>query len=200
MNCSFLLCATLLAPQGPTDWARDGVDPRHPGAVVVVGMPELSPREAMASAEAEARAIRRQRLESRGAELIEDRARFWLPPFVRSRALAGWVDEQGAALPLELLDREETVRDHGFGKSFQTHLVVGSAEPNEAALRRLARRLDREGQRFLATCGGTLGLWAVLAFAWAWFDRLSRGYMTGRLAAIAVAMGVVVPGVAFLVL
>ena len=35
--------------------------------------------------------------------------------------------------------------------------------------------------------------WLVLAFGYAWLDRLSRGYMTGRLRLLGVLSGVAVP-------
>ena len=48
--------------------------------------------------------------------------------------------------------------------------------------------------------GGAVAFaWATLALAVGWFDRLSRGYMTGRLRLLGVLLGVAVPAIAVVV-
>jgi len=56
---------------------------------------------------------------------------------------------------------------------------------------------DLRGQALAFLAGASLW-WGLLAFLVGWLDRLSRGYMTARLSAIGVALGVSVPSLAFL--
>ena len=47
--------------------------------------------------------------------------------------------------------------------------------------------------------GGMTVTWVFLALLLSWMDRLSRGYMTGRLRAIGVLGGLLMPAALFLV-
>ncbi len=198
-----LLVACALSLQAPqhavtASWVDDGVDPSRPNAVTYTGTVELTPAEAFTAAKTRAEELTRQRLRTYGAKAAEEVSPFWLPQFVRNQQIDRWVDRQLRREPPAVLDRDDVIRDHGFGKSFQTKLLVDSPEPSARALRRLSHRIDGAGELFLAKCGGTVVFWGVLALVFWWLDRLSRGYMSGRLFLLAASLGISVPGVAFL--
>jgi len=46
-------------------------------------------------------------------------------------------------------------------------------------------------------CGGTVILWAALALLCGWLDRLTRGYMSGRLRLLFSGVGLGLPAIAF---
>lgn len=198
MFATLLVCAmSLQTPQvEPAAWVEDRVDPRRPTAVAFTGTVELTPAEAFESAREQADTGMRMQLE-RAAQTLASQP-FWLPDFVANAVRERWLDRQACLYEVEVVDRSDVIRDHGFGKSFQTHLLVANVEPSKSEQRRLSRSMRDAGYLFLAKCGGTVALWFLLALAFWWVDRLSRGYMSGRLRLLAVGAGLVIPGVAFL--
>ena len=168
-------------------------------AVAVRGTPELSEREAYAAAREAATAEGRSRWERRSERIVEELRPSWIPAAVAQRAMQRELERQDLAASLRVVDREDRSREHEFGTSWQTTLWVAEDEAFvqrvEARLRRAL--LDVRGQA-LVFLAGTAGLWAVLALAVSWFDRLSRGYMTTRLCALGIALGLAVPSLVFL--
>ena len=71
-----------------------------------------------------------------------------------------------------------------------------TTERSEQRLRSELRRLEKStAYKF----GGIAAGWTLLAVALAWVDRLSRGYMTGRLRAVGLLAALAMPAVAFVV-
>ena len=169
-----------------------------PNAIAFTGTVELSPAESFDTARAVAECGLHDQLGRSAETLARSFQPIWMPDFVVESARDRWLERQVSRHELEILDRSDVVRDHGFGKSFQTHLLVERVEPSKHESGRMARYVRDAGRLFLAKCGGTLGLWVLLALVFWWVDRLSRGYMTGRLRLIAIGVGLLLPSVAFL--
>ncbi len=175
-------------------------DPATALAVAVRGDAELTPAAALASA--------RQKVDGHVRGLWEDRARqadaatrpFWVPEALAEVAIRRWL----ADLPVEQLarcvDREDKERDHEFGSSYQTTLWVAEdvrvAQRSELRLRQELRQLER---RTAIKYGGIAASWIGLVVLLGWVDRLSRGYMTGRLRCVGLFGLIAVPTIAFLV-
>ncbi|MCR9244057.1 MAG: hypothetical protein NXI31_03435 [bacterium] len=192
-----LITATLtLSPQAPT---ADRLDRELVAAAVAVrGETELSPAEAYASASRAATAHMRVRWEERTQRAVELRRPFWLPELLVEHRMQRWL----ADLPIEqitkVVDREDKERVHEFGNSYQTTLWVAE-EPRSVkhGERRLRAELKRLERTTAVKYGGIAAGWAVLAFLVGWLDRLSRGYMTGRLRLLGVLCGAAFPAVLF---
>ncbi|MGE3173248.1 MAG: hypothetical protein AB7O97_11540 [Planctomycetota bacterium] len=187
----------LAAPQAPVvTFALHG---NGGDAVAVRGSTELSAAAAYDAARDEALAHVRTRWTERGARLAEQQRPFWLPAVFVDRAVSRWLGQQSLDRHLQIVDREDRVREHEFGRSYQTTLWIReNPEVVAHGERQLRRAIARSGERTLVLGGATAGFWAVLALALGWIDRLSRGYMTGRLRCIGVLLGAAVPAVAFL--
>lgn len=170
-----------------------------PDAMAVRGDAELTPAEAFESARTRAVEQLRERWQQRGMRLAEDQRPLWLPPLFTERAVRSFLASHPLAESMQLLDREDKVRQHEFGTSYQTTLwVAEDPQSVRRAEHQLRRELDRARQRTLLTSGGTVVFWAVLGLCIGWLDRLSRGYMTCRLRGIGLLLGVAVPAFAFL--
>lgn len=188
-----VLVTTLItvAPQEPASIAD---------AIAVRGAAELSPVEAYESASRKAEDHLRERWEERAERTVMQRRPFWLPELLVEDRLDRWLAE----LPMEriarVVDREDTERTHEFGNSWQTTLWVAE-EPSivEAGQQQLRRELRRLERTTAFKYGGIVAGWAILALVIGWLDRLSRGYMTGRLRLLGLTCGVAFPVVAFLV-
>lgn len=169
-----------------------------PGAVAVRGEAELSPAEALASAHAKAEAMVKVRLTERAERTAAAARPFWVPGAFADRAVARWLADLSLAEVVKVVDREDRTREHEFGPSFQTTLWVAE-EPRQiaAAERQLKRRLQALERTTAARFGGTVAVWLLLGILVAWLDRLSRGYMTGRLRAIGLFGGVAIPALFF---
>ena len=192
-----VLVATTLfsfAPQQPVSIESTA------SAVPVRGEAELSPAEAYESATRKAEAHLRQRWQQRAERTISQRRPFWIPEILVDARMDRWL----ADLPLEriarVVDREDKERVHEFGNSYQTTLWVAEeprvVEAGQQQLRHELRRLERVTA---IKYGGIVGGWAVLALLIGWLDRLSRGYMTGRLRFLGLSLGASFPVIAFLV-
>ena len=195
-----LTCAFLIQQSFTPSWVASGVDRQRPDASVVRGTAELDPASAFEAARKAATSRVRERWEARAAELVEESAPAWLPAFVTDQEVRRWLARVEPARGLEILDRADRERQHDFGVSYQTSLLVGE-DPDalRRAEQRLGQQLRRAERTFLARVGGTMGFWMLLALGVFWLDRLSRGYMTGRLTLLALGIGAGVPVVLFLV-
>lgn len=184
----------LQSPQDMKIWVDRGYDPVQPNAHSVSGSPELTRKAAWASVTERAVRAHDERLAELAAQTAHAESSSWLPEFVVANVVREWSRQQARRIRPEVLDRDLLVREHGFGRSYQAFLLLDALDPNVASRSGgLSRRLARAERVFLAKCGGTVGLWALLAFVLAWIDRLTRGYMTGRLYLIGAALGVCGP-------
>lgn len=170
------------------------------GAVAVRGEAELTPAAAYESATERAEAHLRAMWERRAARTVELRRPFWLPSILVQDRVDRWLADLPADQLVRVVDREDKERIHEFGNSYQTTLWVAE-EPDmvaagEERLRSILRRLERTTA---VRYGGIVAGWALLAFLLGWLDRLSRGYMTGRLRLLGLACGTAFPVIAFLV-
>lgn len=183
------LCSLALLAQEP---------PPAPDAVAIRGVPGLSRAEALASAQELVAAHLRSAWRDRADRIVAEAAPTWLPQPCVDAAVARWL----AALPADryarVVDRDDRVRDHGFGNSHQTTLWIAE-EPahlraGEASLRAALVAARRDA---LARGGAVAVGWTAVGVGAAWFDRLTRGYMSGglRLAAAALAAAVLAAAV-----
>ena len=187
-----LTTAIACLPQGP----------RLPmaSAVAVRGDTELTPAEALASAEARVGEHVRSRWSERLDRTIEQRRPFWLPELLTDQAKRRWMSDLDVERTVRLVDRKDRERTHEFGNSYQTTLWIAE-DPNAVArsrvyLRQQLRELEHETA---VKYGGVAAGWVVLALLLGWIDRLSRGYMTGRLRVVGLLGGLAMPALAFLV-
>ncbi|MBL9076472.1 MAG: hypothetical protein JNL08_03145 [Planctomycetes bacterium] len=180
------------APQAPTAIAS--------AAVAVRGDTELTPAEAFASARRRAEEHLREQWHQRAEVELAARRPFWLPEALAERELQRWLGDLPVADALRLVDREDRQRTHEFGNSYQTTLWVaeepGSVQRGERQLRQQLRQLERVTA---AKFGGVVGSWLLVLVVVAWFDRLTRGYMTGTLRLLGLLTGAAVPAFLFLV-
>ena len=189
-----LMGLCLQSPQDMKTWVDRGYDPGEPNAHSVSGTPELTRKAAWASATKRAVQDHDERLAELAGDTANATTSSWLPEFVVAKVVREWTREQTRRTRPKVLDRDLLVREHGFGRSYQAFLLLDELDPSVASRSRgLSRRLAKAERMFLAKCGGTVGLWALLALVLAWIDRLTRGYMTGRLYLIGAALGVCGP-------
>ena len=190
-----LLCGCC-GPQAPMATA---VSAGNVGAVAVRGTTELSSAEAFETARAAAHEHLQARWRDRAQRLVVDQRPFWWPSMFAEQATRRWEARQSLADAMTIVDREDRVREHEFGRSYQTTLWIAE-DPRtvERGERQLRRELQTAQRRTLVLSGATVALWALLAVSIGWIDRLSRGYMTGRLRCIGLLVGTVVPTLAFL--
>ena len=185
--------------QGPQDiemktWVDRDFDPAQPNGYVVSGAPELTRKEAWASAERNAIESHNERLRDYAETQAAAAAKSWLPEFVRDKVVTEWTRDRLRRLQPKVLDRDLIVRDHEFGRSYQAFYLVEPLDTEHVErLGGLAPRLAREEEWFLVKTGGMVGFWALIALVITWIDRLSRGYMTKRLIAIGSLLALVGP-------
>lgn len=169
-------------------------------AVAIAGETELSPAAALRSAQSRVdehlRAVWRERAER---AVLAPRP-FWLPAPLADRAVERWLRQLPTEELTQLVDRDDRVREHEFGSSYQTTLWIAEEPRRAAKLEQRLRGVLPVLQRDTAVrLGGIIGSWAVLALGLSWLDRLSRGYMTGRLRLLGLLLATAVPALAFLV-
>lgn len=183
-------CLTALAPQEPVALAQ---------AVAVRGDAELSPAEAFASARRKAEDYLREQWLSRADRTCAVERPFWVPEPLMTRTVQRWIGDLPLERSLRLVDREDRERTHEFGNSYQTTLWIAEEprllEQSERALRHQLRQLERTTAM---KYGGIAGGWVLLGVLLGWIDRLSRGYMTGRLRCVGALGAIAIPAVAFL--
>lgn len=184
-----LLLATCLASPAPQSPAGLAV-----AAVAVRGDAELDPAAALASAEARVDEHVRQLWQDRAGRMARRLRPFWLPESLVEHAVDRWLSDLSAGELVRRVDREDKERVHEFGNSYQTTLWVAEDRAEvERGERRLHRELRRLEQTTAVKAGGVAGGWLALALLLGWIDRLSRGYMTGRLRLIGLLAGVSLP-------
>lgn len=190
-----LLLSTCIACSAPQEPQFSQVE-----AVAVRGDTELSPAEALASAQMRVDEHVRTVWKERAERAASQQMPFWMPDVMVDEIVRKWL----ADLPLKRLvasvDREDKERIHEFGNSYQTTLWIAEnpdlVQRGESRLRQQLRRLERTTA---VKAGGVAAGWVFLALILGWLDRLSRGYMTGRLRAIGVLGGLLMPAALFLV-
>lgn len=190
-------CALGLAAASPEPLVQD---PVALAAVAVRGDTELTAAAAYASARTRVADHVRTVWQERAATAVGRQRPFWLPEAIADVAVQRWI----ATLPTEQLvrtvDREDREREHEFGTSIQTTLWVAenplAVARSERALQSLLSRLER---RTAGKFGITALAWVGLVVLIGWLDRLSRGYMTGRLTLAGLLAAVATPAVLFLV-
>ncbi|MFO1078702.1 MAG: hypothetical protein U1E73_13340 [Planctomycetota bacterium] len=163
------------------------------------GTAELTPGEAYAAAREAAEDHLRDRWRRRVEGQVALRSPFWIPDFLLRDRVQRWL----ADLPIEnlaqVVDREDKERQHDFGSSYQTTLWIAEEPRRVAAGEENFRRELKRFQRTTAVrYAGIVGGWAVIGLLVAWFDRLTRGYMGGRLRVLGCGLAVVLPCLAFL--
>jgi hypothetical protein len=198
---ALLLVQSSWALAADADAARPGDPVRAgaPAAVLVRGDAELTAQEAYDSAWGRAVDMVRDRWRDRAARLFSVARPVWLPESLLDDAVALWMVDARPEAGLRVVDREDRERDHGFGHSYQTWLWVAEDDGRvDQGERQLARLLQRVRRETLMDYGAVAGSWLLLALGLAWLDRLSRGYMTGRLIALGLLSGAAVPVLVFL--
>lgn len=186
---TLITCPVLQAPQ---------VTPSM--AVAVKGDTELSPANALASAELRVDEHLREVWQERAQRAVARLAPFWMPQILSDYAVQRWLANLSVQDFVTRVDRDDCERNHEFGCSYQTTLWIaekpGIVERTEACLRDTLRRLERTTA---LKVGGIAAGWGLLALLLGWLDRLSRGYMTVRLRLIGILGGVLMPAAIFLV-
>ena len=196
------LCAlalSLTAPQTEAVWAAE--HSRGPGRTMVVeGELELTRSDAEASALERARDAHRTQLRERADRIASSAIPFWMPQMFAQPTIDRWIGDLERSAPLQVLDSDTEELSYSYGKAFRSSVTVARVHRDGLSKQeaRLERRLGEVGKLLLAKCGVTAIVWGLLAFVCSWFDRLTRGYMTGRLRLIALAMGIAVPGILML--
>ena len=136
----------------------------------------------------------------RADRAIERQRPFWLPQLFADEAVRRWLADQSWHQMVQIVDREDRQREHEFGSSWQTTLWVAEdprlLQRGEQRLRSELRRLERVTA---IKYGGVAAGWVGLVVVLAWIDRLSRGYMTGRLRFAGLLAAVAMPTIAFVV-
>jgi hypothetical protein len=171
-----------------------------PSAVEIRGDAELSLAESFASAQVRVEEHVRGVWLDRAERSIQRHRPFWMPAVIAQNAVERWLADLSISQLVIHVDREDRTRVHEFGNSYQTTLWVAedalAVDGSKGQLRHLLKRVER---LTLVKAGVTAGIWVILAIILGWMDRLSRGYMTGRLRAIGVVGGLAMPAVLFLV-
>ena len=169
-------------------------------AVAVQGDTELSPAAALASAELRVDEHVRSLWEERAKRTASRQRPFWMPTILAEHTVQRWLADLPVQRLVTQVDRDCRERVHEFGNSYQTTLWI--AEDKEMVHRgeaRLVAELHRVERTTAVKAGGIAAGWVFLALILGWLDRLSRGYMTGRLRAIGVLGGLLMPAALFLV-
>jgi hypothetical protein len=182
-------------PQGPHAMPGSAT-----AAVAVRGDTELSPASAYASARRQVDEHVRSVWQERAERTIVQQRPFWLPEPLAEAAVRRWLAELPVEQAVQLVDREDREREHEFGSSYTTTLwVAEDARTTQRLEQRLRRVLSQLERGTAVRLGGVAASWTLLIVLLGWLDRLSRGYMTGRLRLVGLLGGVIVPVVAFLV-
>jgi hypothetical protein len=192
MLAVLLLTCLACPPQEPNVSAS--------AAVAVRGEPELSAAAAYSSAqhkvEDHVRSIWRERAE----RTVAGQRPFWLPQAVADEAVRRWLADLPLREMVQVVDREDREREHEFGNSYQTTLwVAEDARQQRRSEQRLRGELRRLERSTACKVGGVAAGWTLLFVALGWLDRLSRGYMTGRLRCVGLLAALAMPAVAFVV-
>lgn len=190
-----LLLSTCVACSAPQEPQFSQVE-----AVAVRGDTELTPAEALASAQMRVDEHVRTVWKERAERAANRQVPFWMPDIMVEQTVRQWLADLPVKRLVASVDREDRERIHEFGNSYQTTLWIAEdknlVQSGESRLRRELHRLERSTA---VKAGGVAAGWVFLALVLGWLDRLSRGYMTGRLRAIGVLGGLLMPAALFLV-
>lgn len=185
------LCSLALVAQEPVAVAD---------AVAVRGAAGLSAAEALASAREQVAAHLRSSWRERAGRIAAESAPPWMPQPCVETVVARWLADLPADRLVRIVDRDDRVRDHGFGTSHQTTLWIAEEPAHlRAGSASLRRALGSASRQALARGGAVAVGWAAVGVGAAWFDRLTRGYMTGRLRLTAAVLAAVVLAAAIMV-
>lgn len=169
-------------------------------AVAVRGDTELSPADALASAQMRVDEHVRAVWKDRAVRTASRQLPFWMPEMMSENTVRRWLADLPVQRLVSRVDREDRERVHEFGNSYQTTLWIAEdpkmVQRGESRLRAQLSYLERSTA---VKAGGIAAGWVFLALLLGWLDRLSRGYMTGRLRAIGVLGGLLMPTALFLV-
>ena len=169
-------------------------------AVDIHGDTELSSADALASAELRVDEHIRSLWEERAKRTALRQSPVWMPQMLTDNVIRRWLVDLPVQRLVKQVNRDEKERVHEFGNSFQTTLwIVEDQEMVRTGRLRLRAELDRLALSTVAKAGGVAVVWAFLALLLSWLDRLSRGYMTGRLRAVGALGGLLMPIALFLV-
>tara|TARA_R110002072_G_scaffold46591_1_gene128818 strand:- start:66697 stop:67278 length:582 start_codon:yes stop_codon:yes gene_type:complete len=169
-------------------------------AVEVRGDTELSPADALASAELRVDQHIRSLWEERAKRAAARQSPFWMPQALTDNTVRRWLGDLPMQRLVQQVDRDDKERIHEFGNSYQTTLwIAENKDLVQHGERRLRAELNRLERTTAVKAGGIAAGWVFLALLLGWLDRLSRGYMTGRLRAIGVLGGLLMPAALFLV-
>ncbi len=190
-----LLLSTLIACPAPQEPQFSDVE-----AVAVRGDTELNPADALASAQMRVDEHVRAVWKDRAERTVSRQLPFWMPAMMSETTVRQWLADLPVQGLVSRVDREDRERVHDFGNSYQTTLWIAE-DPKmvmrgESRLRAQLRYLERSTA---VKAGGVAAGWVFLALLLGWLDRLTRGYMTGRLRTIGVLGGLLMPTALFLV-
>ncbi len=175
------------------------VDQNLAGSLVITGSPELSREAARASARSHAKAQLNSNLQVAAVNYLQHNPQGYLPESRVSAVLEQWCWQETQQWQPTILKAQMEVRDHRFGQSYQEELLLKGIEAElPAALARLQGQMASARYWFFGKWGAVLmGLTAtgVLGF---WLDRMTRGYMTGRLALLFSGLAMAGSSIAFL--
>ena len=185
------LCSLALLTQEPSP---------APDAVAIRGAAGLTAAEALATAREQVGEHLRTAWRQRADRIAAAAAPAWLPQPCVDAVVANWLQQLPTERLSRVVDRDDRVRDHGFGTSHQTTLWVAEdpahLRAGETSLRAALAAARRSA---LARSGAVAIGWTALGIGAAWFDRLTRGYMSGRLRLAAAALAAVVLAAAVMV-
>lgn len=191
LEALLVTCLAAVAPQGPRAGFAE--------AVAVRGEPELTPAAALSSARRKAAEHVLEQWRRRAELALGVERPFWLPEILAEPHVRRWLADLPVDRMVVQVDREDRERVHEFGNSYQTTLWIAedprTVDKHESRLRSQLRHLERT---VAVRYGGVVAVWVLLGLGIGWLDRLSRGYMTGRLRLLGVLAGTAVPAVAFL--
>jgi hypothetical protein len=190
-----LLLSTLIACPAPQEPRFSDVE-----AVAVRGDTELNPADALASAQMRVDEHVRAVWQDRAERTASRQLPFWMPAMMSENTVRRWLADLPVQRLVSRVDREDRERVHDFGNSYQTTLWIAEdpkmVQRGESRLRAQLRYLERSTA---VKAGGVAAGWVFLALLLGWLDRLTRGYMTGRLRTIGVLGGLLMPTALFLV-
>jgi hypothetical protein len=190
-----LLLSTLIACPAPQEPQFSDVE-----AVAVRGDTELNPADALASAQMRVDEHVRAVWQDRAERTASRQLPFWMPAMMSENTVRRWLADLPVQRLVSRVDREDRERVHDFGNSYQTTLWIAEdpkmVQRGESRLRAQLRNLERSTA---VKAGGVAAGWVFLALLLGWLDRLTRGYMTGRLRTIGVLGGLLMPTALFLV-
>lgn len=160
---------------------------RAPRVLLVEGAVELTPIEAMRSAEGAARTA----LMARFGRAWRARRAFWVPEARVESQLSNWLTAevaQGRGLTAAPVEALETAVGTGYRQTYQ--IALDSRE-----VRRIHQsglwRVKALNQHFGLRWASMGGLWVLLVLAGFGIDRATRGWLTGRIAFVALSLGAI---------